>query len=171
MERINPAFFYALGASLAPLAKMESKASTRVTIWLASRGLDSIVGSLLGFYSALTVCRRTGDELIKAIGEVEEWIRKTPVKEWEKDDNSADSTFRKLIGKAKEFQTVLSEELQTLDTYHVTKKGNYSTIGLIEQAEDVLPEMVRNRMTPIIVEEIRHSGRCLVFDNSTALRI
>lgn len=168
MERINPTFFYALGASLAPLTKMESKASTRVAIWLASRGLDSFVGSLLDFYSALTVCRRTGGELINATGEVEKWISDTPAKEWEKDDYSADSTFQKLIDKAKEFQTVLSEELQTLDTYHVTQKGNYSTTGLIEQAENVLPEAARNRMNPNIVEEIRHSGRCLVFDNSTA---
>lgn len=38
----------------------------------------------------------------------------------------------------------------------------------MEQTENVLPESIKNKMSPNIIEEIRHSGRCLVFDNSTA---
>ena len=167
MERINPVFFYALGASLTPLTKLESTASTRVDIWIASLDADPIVRSLLEFYSALTVCRLTGGELINAITEVGNWIHKTPGKEWEKEDRSADLKFRQVIDKAKEFQTVLSAELQTLATYHVTQKGIYSTTGLIEEAEKSLPEPVLKKINADIVEEIRESGKCLAFDCAT----
>ena len=168
MKRINPAFFYGLGALLTPLTKMEAKNSTRVDIWLASRDVDPIVRSLLDFYSALTVCRHTGGELINAIAEAGKWMRKTPAKEWEKEDYSVGLKFRQVIDKAKEFQTVLSAELQTLVTYHVTQKGIYSTIGLIEGAEKILPEPVLKKINTDIVEEIRESGKCLAFDCATA---
>ena len=168
MERINPLFFYQLGALLRPLTEMEAEALTRVDIWHASLDVDPVVRSLLDFYSALTVCRRTGVELINTIAEVGKWMQETPAKEWQKEDYSVDTKFRQLIYKAKEFQTVLSEELQTLVTYHATQKGNYDTTGLIERAENILPESLRNRISSNVVEEIRQSGRCLAFDNSTA---
>ncbi len=168
MERINPVFFYGLGALLTPFTKMEAKTSTRVNIWLASRDVDPIVRSLLDFYSALTVCRRAGGELINAIAEVGKWMGETPPKEWEKEDYSVGLKFRQVIDKAKEFQTVLSAELQTLATYHVTQKGIYSTTGLIEEAEKILPEPVLKKINADIVEEIRESGKCLAFDCATA---
>lgn len=168
MERINPEFFYGLGGLLMPLTKKEPNASTRVDTWLASLDVDPIVRSLLNFYSALTVCRRTGGELINAIAEAGKWMRETPATEWEKEDYSVDLKFRQVIDKAKEFQTVLSAELQTLATYHVTQKGIYSTTGLIEEAEKILPEPVLKKINTDIVEEIRQSGRCLAFDVATA---
>ena len=96
MERINPVFFYGLGALLTPLTKMEANTSTRVDIWLASLDVDPIVRSLLDFYSALTVCRRTGGELIAIIADVKDWIDKTAGNEWTKEDYSADIKFRQL---------------------------------------------------------------------------
>lgn len=168
VERINPVFFYQLGALLNPLTKKEAKDSSRVDIWVASLGLDPIVRSLLDFYSALTVCRRTGVELINTIAEVADWMRKTPANEWQKEDYSIDIKFQQLIDKAKEFQTVLSEELQTLATYHVTQKGIYSTDDLIAQAERILPVPILAKIDERVKEEIRQSGRCLAFDNATA---
>ncbi|MFC2021291.1 hypothetical protein ACFLU1_05880 [Chloroflexota bacterium] len=168
MERINPAFFYALGAELAPLTKMEPNPQTRVSIWIASLRTEPTVVSLLDFYSGLTVCRRTGHEFINAVAEERKWIHDTPSKDWEQADPSVDSIFRSVIDKAKEFQAVLSEELQTLDTYHASQKGIYSTTGLIEEAEKVLPGSVLQKIDDKIVGEIRQSGRCLAFDVSTA---
>ena len=168
MERINPLFFYHLGALLKPLTKMDAQPSTRIDVWRASFDIDPAVRTLLDFYSALTVCRRTGVELVNAAAEVRKWMDETPPKEWQKADYSVDTKFRYLIDKAKEFQTVLSEELQMLVTYHVTKKGIYSTDDLIEHAERTLPTPVLEKMNKGVIEEIRQSGRCLAFDNSTA---
>ena len=168
MEKISLPFFYQLGAQLNPLTKMEAKASTRMNIWIETFNVKTNVRTLLDSPFTLVVCRVAGEELISAIEKADEWIRKTESKEWEKENYSADSMFRQLIEKANKFQTVLSEELQTLETYHAAQKGNYSTTGLIKQAENILPESIRNKMNFNIVEEIQHSGRCLVFDNSTA---
>lgn len=168
MEKINLPFFYQLGATLRPLTEMEAKKETRTDIWIATFRVETIVRDLLELFSTLTVCRGTGRELISAIKEVSEWIRQTPSDEWQKEDFSVDIKFRQLIDKAKEFQTVLSAELQTLETYHVTQKGIYSTTGLIEGAEKVLPESVLKKISNEIVEEIRQSGRCLAFDVATA---
>lgn len=168
MEKINLPFFYQLGATLKPLTVMEAKNSTRLDIFLASFPVENNVNDLLNLFTTLTVCRGPGRELINAINEAGNWVRQTSSKEWQKKDSSVDLKFRRIINKAKEFETVLSAELQTLETYHAAQKGNYSTTGLIERAEYVLPESVRKKMNPNIVEEIRHSGRCLAFDNSTA---
>jgi len=147
---------------------MEAKASTRLDVWIATFNIATNVRVLLDSPYTLIVCRVAGEELISAIEKGNEWIRETDHKEWGKEGYSADSIFQQLIEKANKFQTVLSEELQTLETYHAAQKGNYSTTGLIKQAENILPESIRNKMNPNIIEEIRHSGRCLVFDNSTA---
>ncbi|MFC2002357.1 hypothetical protein ACFLV4_00150 [Chloroflexota bacterium] len=168
MERINPVFFYQVGALLKPLTEMQVEHTSRVDIWLRATEVDSIIRVLLDFYSSLTVCRRSGVELINTIADVADWMRKTPPKEWQEEDYSVDVKFRLLIDKAKEFQTVLCEELQMLATYHVTQKGIYSTDGLISETEKILPVPVIKRLDKKIKEEIKESGRCLAFDNATA---
>lgn len=168
MEKINLPFFYQLGTELKPLTKLGSKASERVDIFIQGIGVQNYVHSLLESFPALAVCRATGKELINAIEDTSNWIRQTPSKEWEKEDTSADIKFRKVIGKAKEFETVLLAELQTLAAYHVTQKGIYSTTDLIERAENTLPASVLTKVGPKVVEEIKQSGRCLAFDSATA---
>lgn len=168
MKKINLPFFYQLGAVLGRLAEMEAKDSARSDIWLASLRVETNVRALLDLFPTLTVCRGTGRELISAIEEVDEFIRQTPAGKWQKQDYSVDLKFRKLIYKAKEFQTVLSAELQTLETYHVTQKGIYDTTALIAQAENILPMPMLNKIDQKVVTEIRESGKCLAFDCATA---
>ncbi|MFC2068305.1 hypothetical protein ACFLTP_04795 [Chloroflexota bacterium] len=168
MQKINLLFLYKLGALLTPLAQLEVKASTRVNIWTTSFYVRPYVQSLLNFYSTLFVCRRTGEELINAIVEVEKWISSTSGNEWEKEDYSTNVMFQKVIDMSKEFQTVLSEELQMLEAYHVTQKGIYDTTSLITRAENVLPMPMLNKIEQNMVTEIRESGKCLAFDCATA---
>jgi len=168
VEKINLPLFYKLGAILGPLTEKEAKNSTRVDIWLAALPVEKSVYDLLNLFPTLTVCRGTGKELISDIEEAGNWMRETPANGWEKQDYSADLKFRQIVIKAKEFETVLSAELQTLATYHVTQKGIYSTTDLIERAENILPAPVLSKISPGIIEEIRQSGRCLAFDSGTA---
>lgn len=168
MEKIDLPFFYQLGAVLKPLTEMEAKDSTRVDIWLASFHVGENVRDLLDLFSTLTVCRGAGKELISVIEEAGNWMRQTPAQEWHKQDYSVDLKFRRIISKAKEFETVLSAELQTLATYHATQKGIYSTTDLIERAENTLPASVLPKISQGVKEEIRQSGRCLAFDSGTA---
>jgi hypothetical protein len=66
MEKINLPFFYELGAQLKPLTMMEVNNSNRFNIYIAANTVCAYVNNLLDSYSALTVCRKSGEELIRA---------------------------------------------------------------------------------------------------------
>ncbi len=168
MEKINLPFFYQLGSLLKPLTEMEVGKSTRVDIFLASNNANSYVRKLLDAYPALTVCRGSGEELIKATTEILTWLQITPSDEWQKEDPSINLKCRQLLNKAKEFQTVLSAELLKLETYYVSQKGIYDTTALIARTENVLPISMLNKIDQKVVVEIRESGKCLAFDCATA---
>lgn len=168
MEKLNLPIFYELGAKLNPLTEMNAKPDNRVDMVIASLNVERGVRFLLDSFSTLTVCRTVGEELLAKIDDAAKWLIKAETNEVNKPDPSVNMKFRQLISKAKEFETVLSAELQTLATYHVTQKGIYSTPDLIDHAENILPVPVLEKVGVGVVEEIRQSGRCLAFDCATA---
>jgi len=168
VEKINLPFFYLLGFQLKSLASFTVEASKRLEILIAGLVVEPTIISLLKTFPTLTVCRATAEELLKLIESGRQWIRETPIDKFREENPQADFRFSRIVDKAKEFETVLSAELQTLDTYHVTQKGIYSTTGLIEEAERILPEPVLRKIDPATIEELRQSGRCLAFDVATA---
>lgn len=168
MEKISLPFFYQLGSQLKPLTEYEVRADNRVQIFIACVFVKGNIRLLLDQFTTLTVCRTAGEELINAIGNIEKWWKETAPDDMSKPNYSVDAEFRQVVNKAKEFQVVLSAELQTLATYHVTQKGIYSTTDLIERAENILPRPVLVKMSPQVIEEIKQSGRCLAFDSATA---
>ncbi len=168
MEKIDLPFFYQLGAQLGPLTEFNVQSDNRVQIFIACVPVQNSIRLLLDRFLTLTVCRAAGEELTSVIQDIIEWFRKTPGNELSKKDYSVDAKFNQVINKAKEFQTVLSAELQTLATYHATQKGIYATADLIERAEKVLPASLLSKISPEVKEEIRQSGRCLAFDSGTS---
>ena len=164
MERIDLPFFYSLGNKLHALCEV-TETSNRIGVLLPAIGARDEVEQLLRSFPSLTVCRQAGMALIQAI---KEWIDSWP------EDVRADMDMQEqwkvnaIVNKAKEFETVLSAELQTLAAYHVTQKGIYSTPDLIGRADSTLPGSVRSRLSREVIDELRESGRCLVFDNPTA---
>lgn len=170
MEKISLPFFYQLGAQLNPLTKFTPDAKNRANIWFASYPAHAHTYSLLtsSAFATLTVCRSISVEFINAILEVQKWMSKTPPDKWAEVNPSVDIKFANVVNKAKEFETVLTAELQTLATYHVTQKGIYSTTDLIERADNLLPAPVSSKIGEGVKEEIRQSGRCLAFDSGTA---
>jgi len=168
MERLSLPFFYQMGAQVNPLTKFTPDINNRILIHFASFPAHSYVYTILTSYASLTVCRAAGTELINAILEVQKWINVTPPNKWKDIDAKVDVLFSNVVNKAKEFETILSAELQTLATYRVTEKGIYSTSGLIDNAENMLPESIKIKISKDVVEELRQSGRCLAFDVPTA---
>jgi len=168
MEKINLPFFYQLGSLLKPLTEIEIGKTKRLDIYLASSPVSQHVRNLLSAYPTLIVCRDSGEELIKATGEILTWLRNTPSADWEKEDPSVNLTCNQLLNKAKEFQTVLSAELLKLETYYVSQKGIYDTTALIARTENVLPISMLDRVDQKVKVEIRESGKCLAFDCATA---
>jgi hypothetical protein len=73
-----------------------------------------------------------------------------------------------VINRAKEFETVLANELPGLATYMVSQKGIYSTDELISQAKMQVPEKYREVLSGRATEDIQQAGKCLAFEVSTA---
>jgi len=168
MEKINLPFFWEVGAHIRALSTITSVTDNRIQIYTASFPVHSYVYTLLNSFSSLNVCRAKGAELINAILEMQKWVRETPPEKWSEINPFADQLFGNVQNRARDFETIVLAELQTLATYHVTQKGAYSTPDIIERAEITLPESIRAKITDKVIDEIRQSGRCLAFDNPTA---
>ncbi len=66
------------------------------------------------------------------------------------------------------FNTIFNAELANLDTYWVEPTGIYSTSDLIENAENVFSEPIRNQLDQQTRTDINEAGKCIAFDLSTA---
>jgi hypothetical protein len=170
MEKLNLPFFYQLGAQLSPLTEFIPDDNNRAAIYLAAYLAKGPIAELMTSksFATLTVCRAAGGQFLNAIVDVQKWISETPIDKFRAKDTEADTKFEILINKAKEFETILLAELQTLGTYHVTQKGIYSTAGLVDNTENMLPDSIRLKVEQNVVDELRQSGRCLAFDVPTA---
>lgn len=168
MKRITLTYFYNFGSVLHPVAEYEYNQDNRTVFIGACYRLDSYVRGLLEFYKGLQVSRVSGIALLNAIVEVQKWYQETSPDKWDNPDFTVDMKFREVITKAKEFEIVLSAELQTLVTYHPSQKGIYSTADLVERAENIFPEPILSKLGTKIVSDIRESGKCLAFGNDTA---
>jgi hypothetical protein len=69
---------------------------------------------------------------------------------------------------ANEFETVLRNECQVMDTYFVSKKGAYSTIDLVERAHHQIPESIRAKVPELTRKDFDQAGKCIAFDVPTA---
>jgi hypothetical protein len=69
---------------------------------------------------------------------------------------------------AKEFETVLRNECQLMDTYFISKKGTYSTKDLVENAHHQVPEPSRSLLPDQAKLDFDQAGKCMAFDVPTA---
>ncbi|MBN8531842.1 MAG: hypothetical protein J0L97_08305 [Alphaproteobacteria bacterium] len=69
---------------------------------------------------------------------------------------------------AKEFKTVLSAELESTDTYFVSRKSIFDTTDLISSSTNVFPENIRAKLPSETITDFQEAGRCLAFELSTA---
>jgi hypothetical protein len=169
MEKINLPFFYQLGSQLNPLGKMKTTPQNRIEIFIAGITVRNSILGLLNWAGGLKVCYSGARALLDAINEMEKWALNLKLPgDWTKEDTSVDRKFQQIIDKAKNFETVLSEELLTLSAYCATQKGIYSTSDLIDHAERVFPSSVLEKLSEPVVQEVAHGGRCLAFDIPTA---
>jgi len=69
---------------------------------------------------------------------------------------------------AKEFETVLRTELNNANTYFIDPKGAHDTSALLVNASAHIPKHILLEVKEI-EQDIDQAGRCLLFDNSTAV--
>jgi hypothetical protein len=163
MEKINLSFFYNLGAAINPMVGLQANAVDRYQMYGFAFVGKQLLQALLDSFP-LTVCQARGRDLIT---DLEPWLTIAP-------DAVAQLTpveranLYQLAATVKDFETVLSDELQTGTAYIATRKGIYSTPDLIERTEELFPISIRAKLPSETVQDVRESGRCLAFDNATA---
>jgi hypothetical protein len=70
---------------------------------------------------------------------------------------------------AKEFETVLRTELNNADTYFIDPKGTHKTSVLLTDASREIPASILSEVSREVIEDFNQAGKCLLFDNSTAV--
>jgi hypothetical protein len=172
MEKINEFRFYELSSTIHSLAVLPSDATQKYKEvwfeWMQARDLLMQVLSERPFnvcISAAINLRNTISAVIpNSFGEALTKAQSTAV---EDEDIPTHLAYR-ISKAASEFETVLSAELQSMDTYLVSQKGSYRTPDLIERAEIIFPISIREDLSPETVADVRQAGRCLALDTPTA---
>jgi hypothetical protein len=73
-----------------------------------------------------------------------------------------------IVQAARDFETVLANELPGLATYIVSSKGIYSTNDLVVNAEEHIPESLRPLLPKQALKDFNEAGKCLAFEVATA---
>jgi hypothetical protein len=174
MKIVNLPFIYQLAAEMQALLKIEYKPGyvARFDVLIASLLVKYSIERLLDEYPAMTVSRKPGEDLLFAIKQIAEWrdeMRTKDEADYDVSDRKVDYRFEEVLKHAKEFETILKADLlENLVAYHPQQKAGYSTPLSIAHAENTLHEEYLQKLSQKTIQEIRESGRCLVFDNYTA---
>ena len=166
MKRINTFTFVELGERLEFLKSIKegmSYADVFIGLWLTRNTLNNLLkhDSL-----NLRTSKASVKALIDSISAIVPW---DPSVASENQEKIIDSYQIWAMSSAlNEFRTVLSAELNVIDTYAVSQKGAYSTSDLVENADIVFPSGIRQKVPDQAIQDIRQAGKCLAFDTPTA---
>ena len=172
MQRVNEFVFYELAIkvhSLAELINEPIKYSTYWYIfWQARLSLDEIykqrslnftTPAAFRLYKAITAIIPVNWDELWAIYQTKTAEPEEPIGIW---------LVNEVREAAKEFETVLRNECQMMDTYFISKKGTYSTKDLVENAHHQIPEPSRSALSDQSKFDFDQAGRCIAFDVHTA---
>lgn len=177
MKRVNQFTFVRLGQALSGLrlVKGGQKISDQFGHVLPAR--EQLKTLLSDPSLQFVTCRSAIDKLLAAIDGVTPKIFLDPhaagsktVDDIQKelDKPLAAGAVSRMLSALQTFEIVLAAELETMNTYVVSKKGIYSTSELIDRADEAFTVPIRSALSPEAIENIRQSGRCLAFDSYTA---
>lgn len=170
MKRVNQYLFYQMGMNIHPLGSIRAGAPIQELAWTLYTAREWLQYLLKNQDIQLVVCKTAIQNLISKIDllipqDYKDFVSIDPAKELDAIDHWG------LTHRLEEFETVLANELPTMDTYVVWKKGIYSTADLIERAEDAIEPTARKRLilsVPNAITDLNQAGRCLAFEVPTA---
>lgn len=176
MEKINPYAFYVLGTELHPLTAISSNEgkiavkSLFFPLWNADIAMDRLLsGDLIKLdfsrSAAQTLKNRLHDMFVTHFLDDKGDIKFPSEGEepyiWSWQWNSITAALST-------FQTIFQTEMEKATTYQVSKKGIYSTVDLVESAEEVFPAELAPFVNQKTKDDIHAAGRCLAFNLPTA---
>ncbi|HEX8889369.1 MAG TPA: hypothetical protein VF779_09335 [Pyrinomonadaceae bacterium] len=159
MIRINAHYFYRLATQLRPLVTIEAGKDIFDVFSELTDAEEALKGFLWNDVMPPETAFNDGRTLLAHIEKLlNELGRDEPLNAYE---------VGQISTALSKFEHVLSAEFARKDAYYVSKKGIYSTSELIEQAENLFDEEVRNRI-PNAIPDLKQAGRCLAFELPTA---
>jgi len=166
MKRINTFTFVELGERLESLKSIKDGSSygdVFIDLWLTRNTLTSLLQ-----HDSLNL--RTSKASASAlVNEISNIVPLDPSVASENQEKTITNYQSWSLSRAlSEFRTVLSAELNVIDTYAVSQKGAYSTSDLVENADIVFPNGIRQKVPDQAIQDIRQAGKCLAFDTPTA---
>jgi hypothetical protein len=166
MQRVNEFDLYTLASQIHPLI-LSTGTKKFKEIWIQWWHART---ALINFRSQrpISVCLPATHRLTDAIDVVVPREVEAAIEKAQSEDQEVPSYQVHEVGEAaREFETVMSAEIQTMDTYFVSQKGPYRTPDLIERAEIIFPESIREYLSDKTKKDIREAGRCLALDIPT----
>jgi hypothetical protein len=168
LKRINEFDFYHLGSVLHPLSALKEETIPSEVFWDLFQARTALEALLKGAPLSLVVAKAQAEALLISI--------KSAQIAHDMDDKQRQAAAQEpldfkayfITENLKSFETVMAAELQTLDSYFVSKKGIYSTADLIERTEEAISESLRPRLPSQAILDFREAGKCLAFDVFTA---
>jgi len=168
MKKLNTHSLYTLGQRIQALTALEYKPGlTFNDIFIRLIRAEIVLRTQVrGEFFSPSLKRSAGSVLraLYALGLPEE----DSVEEPKADTQIQAFQISVLTQKAKEFETVLANELPGLATYVVSPKGIFSTDDLIANAERQVPEKSREALSDKARADIQQAGKCLAFELPTA---
>lgn len=170
MLRVNEFQLYELAVAVHPITmvKNDAKYSEVWFDWItAKEALQNIFKQ-----RSLEVCFEAANELFAALRAIvpDDWSEATA--KLHNDPNTEEGPIGFNIytvrTAAQKFETILSAELSNSDTYWISPKGTHKTSVLMQTAYLELPASVLSDI-PEAVADFNEAGKCLLFDNSTAV--
>lgn len=165
LRPVNENFFYQFGAVLRPVIEMPHPVKLGEAFRVVYPAQGWVEWFLKDKVVPLSVCKGSGYKLLDAIKEIVSINQREDTKA---DDELEFLNYYAVTNAAKEFETVFTAELQTVDTYLISQTGIYKTSDLIEHAERIFPESVLATIPDHAVKDIRDCGKCLAFDLPTS---
>jgi hypothetical protein len=162
---VNNNYFYQFGAVIRPLIQVTHPSKYNDMAPLVYSAQTWVNWFLDDKVVPLSVCKGSGIALSNAINRILEEYQKPEIK---REEEIPSFLVVRLTQAAREFETIFTAELQTLDTYFVSQTGIYKTSDLIEHAERIFPESILSTIPDYAVKDIRECGKCLAFNLPTS---
>jgi hypothetical protein len=161
MLPISLPYIYGLASALRPLESIAYDTPLKDSLYVLLNAESALNAFLTkSVYSAtLKASAVPGMSLLQA-------IKKLTI-EPDKDRTLDLYDIYSLTNALREFETVLTHEMNVVNAYLVTKKRGYDTSDLISQAEVIFPQELASKV-PEAIPDIREAGKCIAFELGTA---
>jgi len=173
MKRINRYDLYTLACEFYPLKQITREDQPANDFFLDFFAVNRAVRRLLsGKPIKLSVSRPAAQELVNRLKQIEEnyFLDPETNKITYPDDDVVIGGYE-IIGlkqSLENFEHVLKAELEASASYDVPQRAIYNTEDLIERADMMFPDSVRDSLNNEARGDFRAAGRCLAFNLPTA---